>query len=111
MGVCGLVGSGKSSLISAILGQMEKVSGSCRVRGSLAYVAQEAWIFNATLRENILFGLEFDADKYEEVLKVCSLKQDLEILPNGDQTEVKQSSGNLHIYLTRKGFLFKDLAL
>lgn len=90
-GVCGLVGSGKSSLISAILGEMEKVKGSCKVKGRFAYVAQEAWIFNATVQENILFGTRMDAKRYDAVLTACSLKTDMEILMDGDQTEVFQN--------------------
>ncbi|XP_030837858.1 multidrug resistance-associated protein 5 isoform X2 [Strongylocentrotus purpuratus] len=95
VGVCGLVGSGKSSLINAILGQMEKVNGTCKVRGKFAYVAQEAWIFNATVRENILFGTPFDEERYTMVMEACSLKQDLEILTNGDQTEIGERGINL----------------
>lgn len=88
VGVCGSVGSGKSSLVNAILGQMEKVKGTCKVRGKFAYVAQEAWIFNATVRENILFGKPMDEKRYAMVLDACSLKQDLTILTHGDETEV-----------------------
>ncbi|XP_041797019.1 multidrug resistance-associated protein 5-like [Chelmon rostratus] len=63
VGVCGSVGSGKTSLISAILGQMTILEGSVAVRGRLAYVAQQAWILNATLRDNILFGQEYQEDR------------------------------------------------
>ena len=58
------------------------------VNGSIAYAAQQAWCFNATLKDNILFGRDYDEEKYENVLWACSLRQDLEILPHGDQTEV-----------------------
>ncbi|XP_063967311.1 ATP-binding cassette sub-family C member 5-like [Lytechinus pictus] len=95
VGICGPVGSGKSSLINAILGQMEKVKGSCKVRGTFAYAAQEAWIFNATVQENILFGSPMDQERYAMVLEVCSLKQDLAILTNGDQTEIGERGINL----------------
>ncbi|XP_041482839.1 multidrug resistance-associated protein 5-like isoform X2 [Lytechinus variegatus] len=94
-GVCGLVGSGKSSLISAILGEMEKISGSCKVKGRFAYVAQEAWIFNATVQDNILFGKKMDAKRYDAVLTACSLKTDMEILMDGDQTEIGERGVNL----------------
>ena len=67
---------------------MHRPQGYCVVNGTIAYAAQEAWLFNATLRENILFGLPYDEDKYDRVIWACSLKMDLEILPNGDQTEV-----------------------
>ena len=57
-------------------------------QGSTAYVPQQAWIQNATLRDNILFGKEFDAKKYDKILEACALKPDLEILPGGDMTEI-----------------------
>lgn len=94
-GVCGLVGSGKSSLLSAILGQMHKISGVCMVNGTFAYASQEPWIFNASLRENILFGKDFDEEMYQRVIRACSLEQDLEILPSGDQTEIGERGINL----------------
>ncbi|XP_033097216.1 multidrug resistance-associated protein 5-like [Anneissia japonica] len=94
-GVCGAVGSGKSSLISAILGQMHLLEGECLINGSFAYSAQEAWMFNATLRENILFGREFNQERYEMVLEACSLKPDIKILTNGDETEIGERGINL----------------
>ena len=63
VGVCGTVGSSKSSLISAILGQMILVQGRVTVDGSFAYVSQQAWIINCTLRDNILFGETFDVER------------------------------------------------
>ncbi|XP_038050083.1 multidrug resistance-associated protein 5-like [Patiria miniata] len=94
-GVCGAVGSGKSSLISAILGQMHTMEGSCAVSGSFAYAAQEPWIFNATLQENILFGAEMDEGRYEKAIAACCLTQDLEILTDGDMTEIGERGINL----------------
>ena len=58
------------------------------LNGKVAYVAQSAWILNKTVRENILFGLPFDQDKYDKVLDACSLRKDLELLENGDMTEI-----------------------
>uniref|UniRef100_A0A8I3PX26 ATP binding cassette subfamily C member 5 n=2 Tax=Canis lupus familiaris TaxID=9615 RepID=A0A8I3PX26_CANLF len=87
VGICGSVGSGKTSLISAILGQMTLLEGSIAVSGTFAYVAQQAWILNATLRDNILFGKEFDEERYNSVLNSCCLRPDLAILPNSDLTE------------------------
>ncbi|XP_065413698.1 ATP-binding cassette sub-family C member 5 isoform X4 [Chrysemys picta bellii] len=87
VGICGTVGSGKTSLISAILGQMTLLEGSITVNGNFAYAAQQAWILNATLRDNILFGKEFDEERYNTVLNGCCLRPDLAILPNGDLTE------------------------
>ncbi|XP_041482605.1 multidrug resistance-associated protein 5-like [Lytechinus variegatus] len=94
-GVCGSVGAGKTSLISAILGQMHNMEGDNCVNGNFAYAAQEAWIFNATVKNNILFGLPFDEEKYDMVLHACSLKPDLAILPMGDQTEIGERGINM----------------
>jgi ATP-binding cassette subfamily C (CFTR/MRP) protein 5 len=63
VGVCGTVGSSKSSLISAILGQMILAQGRVTIDGSFAYVSQQAWIINCTLRDNILFGETFDVER------------------------------------------------
>ncbi|XP_030837464.1 multidrug resistance-associated protein 5 isoform X2 [Strongylocentrotus purpuratus] len=95
VGVCGSVGSGKSSLINAILSHMIHVDGSVAVDGSFAYVPQQACILNMTLRENILFGLEFDEDRYVDVVEACGLAPDLEILANGDLTEIGERGINL----------------
>ena len=78
------VGSGKSSIISAILGEIYKVSGSVTVRGTIAYVPQTAWIMNATVRDNILFGNKYDESFYTIAIKACGLDKDLEILSFGD---------------------------
>ncbi|KAM6388822.1 ATP-binding cassette sub-family C member 5 isoform 5-T6 [Pluvialis apricaria] len=95
VGICGSVGSGKTSLISAILGQMTLLEGSIAVNGTFAYVAQQAWILNATLRDNILFGKEYDEERYNTVLNGCCLRPDLAILPNGDLTEIGERGANL----------------
>ncbi|XP_053165539.1 ATP-binding cassette sub-family C member 5 isoform X2 [Hemicordylus capensis] len=95
VGICGSVGSGKTSLISAILGQMTLLEGSISVDGTFAYVAQQAWILNALLRDNILFGKEFDEERYNTVLNDCCLRPDLAILPNGDLTEIGERGANL----------------
>ena len=63
--------------------------------GDVAYVPQTAWIMNSTLKENILFGREVDEAKYQEVVKACSLTQDLQMLPNGDMTEIGEKGINL----------------
>jgi ATP-binding cassette subfamily C (CFTR/MRP) protein 1 len=93
--VVGTVGSGKSSLISAFLGEMEKISGRVNTVGSIAYVAQQAWIQNASLRDNILFGKSFDKVLYDKVIESCALKPDFEMLPAGDQTEIGEKGINL----------------
>jgi ABC-type multidrug transport system fused ATPase/permease subunit len=93
--VCGTVGSGKSSLLSCILGEIPKLSGEVKICGLTAYVSQSAWIQSGKIQDNILFGKEMDRDKYERVLESCSLKKDLEILPFGDQTVIGERGINL----------------
>ncbi|KFZ64379.1 Canalicular multispecific organic anion transporter 2, partial [Antrostomus carolinensis] len=93
--VVGHVGCGKSSLVSALLGEMEKLEGEVAVKGSVAYVPQQAWIQNATLKDNILFGQAPNEQKYQNVLEACALKTDLEVLPGGDQTEIGEKGINL----------------
>ena len=93
--IVGAVGAGKSSLLSGILGEMHKHSGRMNTTGSMAYVAQQAWIQNATLKNNILFGSEFDEAKYERILDACALRTDLTILPAGDATEIGEKGINL----------------
>uniref|UniRef100_A0A8C2BQI1 ATP-binding cassette, sub-family C (CFTR/MRP), member 12 n=1 Tax=Cyprinus carpio TaxID=7962 RepID=A0A8C2BQI1_CYPCA len=92
LGVCGNVGSGKTSLISSILEQMHLLSGSVSANGTLAYVSQQAWIFHGTVKDNILMGEPFDQTR---VIHACSLKPDLAILPYGDQTEIGERGINL----------------
>ncbi|XP_044271387.1 multidrug resistance-associated protein 1 isoform X5 [Tribolium madens] len=93
--VVGSVGSGKSSLLSAFLGEMDKISGRVNTVGSIAYVAQQAWIQNATLRDNILFGKSFDKSLYDKVVEACALNPDFAMLPAGDQTEIGEKGINL----------------
>ncbi|XP_066521779.1 ATP-binding cassette sub-family C member 3 isoform X3 [Hoplias malabaricus] len=95
LAVVGPVGCGKSSLVSALLGEMEKMDGQISVRGSVAYVPQQAWIQNATVRDNILFGKPYVEQKYRCVLEACALTPDLEVLPGGDQTEIGEKGINL----------------
>jgi len=93
--IVGSVGSGKSSLMSAILGEMEKISGTTSVDGSVGYCAQQAWIQNATLKDNVLFHNKFDNDRYNKILESCAMKADLETLPAGDSTEIGEKGINL----------------
>ncbi|XP_029311727.1 canalicular multispecific organic anion transporter 2 isoform X4 [Cottoperca gobio] len=95
LAVVGLVGCGKSSLLSALLGEVEKLEGEVSIRGSVAYVPQQAWIQNATLRDNILFGKLYNEQKYRCVLEACALTPDLEVLPGGDMTEIGEKGINL----------------
>ncbi|XP_016092792.1 multidrug resistance-associated protein 5-like isoform X4 [Sinocyclocheilus grahami] len=95
LGVSGGVGSGKSSLLSALLGQMTLLGGSVAVNGDFAYVAQQAWILNDSLRENILFGKKYIEEKYNAVLEACCLFPDIIELPYGDMTEIGERGANL----------------
>ncbi|OQV17373.1 Canalicular multispecific organic anion transporter 2 [Hypsibius exemplaris] len=93
--VVGQVGAGKSSLVAAMLGLMEKQSGKVGVKGTVAYVPQQAWIQNMTLRENILFGKPYEKERYDKVLDACAMKPDLDMLDAGDQTEIGEKGANL----------------
>ncbi|CAG7725355.1 unnamed protein product [Allacma fusca] len=88
IGISGLTGSGKSSLLSAILGDVKKIKGDVLIRGSLAIVSQQAWIYSDTFQDNILFGSPMTEKKYDNVLEVCCLKEDLALLPDGDKTVI-----------------------
>ncbi|XP_021076052.1 multidrug resistance-associated protein 9 isoform X2 [Mus pahari] len=95
LGICGNVGSGKSSLISALLGQMQLQKGVVAVNGPLAYVSQQAWIFHGNVRENILFGEKYNHQRYQHTVQVCGLQKDLDSLPYGDLTEIGERGVNL----------------
>ncbi|KAK7690924.1 hypothetical protein QCA50_006027 [Cerrena zonata] len=93
--IVGSVGSGKSSLLQGIIGEMRKVSGSVSLGGRVAYCPQTAWIQNATLRENITFGQPWDEDKYWKAVENASLLPDLQVLADGDLTEIGEKGINL----------------
>ncbi|TVY68636.1 Metal resistance protein [Lachnellula suecica] len=86
--VVGRVGAGKSSFLQALLGDLWKVKGKVVVHGSTAYVAQQAWVMNASVKENILFGHRYDPVFYDKTIKACALTEDFAQLPDGDETEV-----------------------
>ncbi|KAL3667606.1 hypothetical protein V7S43_007160 [Phytophthora oleae] len=93
--VVGPVGSGKSSLVNAILGEMHQLSGTRVVRGDAAYASQQAWIQNQTVRDNILFGELYDSEHYQRVVEACQLLPDFDMLEQGDQTEIGERGINL----------------
>ncbi|KAI9199470.1 uncharacterized protein BJ171DRAFT_445485 [Polychytrium aggregatum] len=95
--VCGPTGCGKTSTILALLGEMHRVHGVRKLPAQtpVAYVAQQAWLMNATIRDNITFGEPWDAEKYRRVIHACSLVKDFEILEGGDMTEVGEKGINL----------------
>ncbi|KAJ2057819.1 hypothetical protein GGI17_005434, partial [Coemansia sp. S146] len=95
LAVVGRVGSGKSSLLSALLGDMRKEKGKVVLCGQVAYAPQQPWIMNATLRSNILFGLKYDESFYNCVIDACALRPDLEMLTAGDMTEIGEKGINL----------------
>ncbi|KAH7568510.1 hypothetical protein JRO89_XS06G0008700 [Xanthoceras sorbifolium] len=94
--VVGSTGEGKTSLISAMLGEIPPVSDATAViRGRVAYVPQVSWIFNATVRDNILFGSAFESGRYDKAIDVTALQHDLDLLPGGDLTEIGERGVNI----------------
>ncbi|EXJ66028.1 ATPase [Cladophialophora psammophila CBS 110553] len=135
--IAGPTGAGKTSLLMALLGEMQLLSGTVYIPGgsvrqdlrpdpitglteSVAYCAQQAWLVNATIKENILFDSPYDEDRYHEVISICALERDLEILDAGDQTLVGEKGITLSggqkqrislaraIYSTSKHILLDD---
>ncbi|KAM9312905.1 ATP-binding cassette sub-family C member 9 [Gastrophryne carolinensis] len=97
--IVGQVGCGKSSLLLAILGEMQalegKVTWNNKNRNSVAYAGQKPWLLNATVEENITFGSPFNKQRYKAVTDACSLQPDIDLLPFGDQTEIGERGINL----------------
>uniref|UniRef100_A0AAA9S279 ATP binding cassette subfamily C member 8 n=1 Tax=Bos taurus TaxID=9913 RepID=A0AAA9S279_BOVIN len=119
--IVGQVGCGKSSLLLATLGEMQKLSGAVfwnslpdsetgedpsperetvadadvRKRGPVAYASQKPWLLNATVEENITFESPFNKQRYKMVIEACSLQPDIDILPHGDQTQIGERGINL----------------
>ncbi|KAF9201818.1 Multidrug resistance-associated protein 1 [Haplosporangium sp. Z 27] len=93
--VVGRVGQGKSSLLSAMISDMYKIHGKVQISGRVAYVPQQAWIINKTLKDNILFGKDYDEARYKRVVYACGLEPDLAMLPGGDLTEIGERGINL----------------
>ncbi|XP_015790855.1 multidrug resistance-associated protein 4 [Tetranychus urticae] len=95
MAIVGTVGSGKSSLLMAILGEIGIVTGKSEVRGNLSFACQQSWIFEGSVRENILFGRSYEEERYKRVIEVSALERDLSILPMGDETLVGDKGTSL----------------
>ncbi|XP_022792486.1 multidrug resistance-associated protein 4-like isoform X2 [Stylophora pistillata] len=95
LAITGPVGSGKSSVLSAILGELPLREGTISYHGKVAYVPQLSWIFSGSVRENILFGLPFDEEKFLYVVDVCGLSKDLSDFAKGDLTEIGQRGVSL----------------
>nr|XP_006639066.1 PREDICTED: multidrug resistance-associated protein 4 [Lepisosteus oculatus] len=95
LAVIGPVGAGKSSILSAILGELPLEKGVVKMQGALTYASQQPWVFPGTIRSNILFGREYQQQKYEKVLRACALKKDLDLLPDGDLTVIGDRGATL----------------
>ncbi|KAJ2779470.1 hypothetical protein H4R18_003989 [Coemansia javaensis] len=93
--VVGKTGSGKSSLLLAVCGELEMTSGSGGVTGKIAYLEQQPWIMNDTLRANVLFGREYDQAFFEQVVHACALTEDLARWPDADLTVIGERGVNI----------------
>jgi ABC-type multidrug transport system fused ATPase/permease subunit len=93
--IVGEVGSGKSSILATLLGEIPKITGRVIVNGRVAYCPQQAWIQNTTVKNNIVFGAEYNPELYQNVIDVCELRSDLAILQAGDETEIGEKGINL----------------
>ncbi|XP_062400248.1 ATP-binding cassette sub-family C member 10 [Sardina pilchardus] len=118
--VVGKVGCGKSSLLAAISGELQRLGGSVYVAGrseGFGLATQEPWIQHASVRDNILFGRDFDSAFYQAVIDACALSDDLNILPNGDRTEVGENGVTLsggqksRLALARAVYMDKEIYL
>ncbi|NWX47339.1 MRP1 protein, partial [Steatornis caripensis] len=95
LAVVGQVGAGKSSLLSALLGELENMDGCVTMKGTTAYVPQQAWIQNASVEDNILFGKEMDESWFNRVIDACALLPDLESFPAGQKSEIGEKGINI----------------
>uniref|UniRef100_A0A8C3D4E9 ABC-type glutathione-S-conjugate transporter n=1 Tax=Cairina moschata TaxID=8855 RepID=A0A8C3D4E9_CAIMO len=93
--IVGQVGAGKSSLLSALLGELEQTDGCMTMKGTAAYVPQQAWIQNASVEDNILFGNEMDEAWFNSVVDACALQPDLESFPAGQKSEIGEKGINI----------------
>ncbi|KAL3282222.1 hypothetical protein HHI36_005416 [Cryptolaemus montrouzieri] len=93
--IMGPVGSGKSILVKALLHEYKLASGNIFINGDVSYASQQPWLFPSTVRQNILFGSDYNEERYKRVVEVCALKLDFKLFPNGDATVVVESGANL----------------
>ena len=100
IGIIGEVGSGKTCLLNAIINNLlvlnkPKAEGNIQLSGKVSFVSQNSWILNDTIEQNILFFKSMEKEKYQKILSICQLKQDLQIFQKGDQTEIGEKGVNL----------------
>ncbi|XP_049854957.1 ATP-binding cassette sub-family C member 4-like [Schistocerca gregaria] len=93
--IVGPVGSGKSSLLHVLLGELPLSGGTVAVGGDVSYASQDPWLFVGTVRQNILFGQEYEPKRYREVVRACALTRDFELFPQGDKTIVGERGVSL----------------
>ncbi|XP_065361003.1 probable multidrug resistance-associated protein lethal(2)03659 [Calliphora vicina] len=93
--IVGPVGAGKSTLLNAILGEVNIESGEILVNGKISYCCQEPWVFEGSIKDNIIFVEDYDDRRYKQVLKVCALERDVELWPNRDLTVVGERGVSL----------------
>jgi ABC-type bacteriocin/lantibiotic exporter with double-glycine peptidase domain len=93
--IIGKVGSGKTTLLHSLMDELVRISGTVRKNGTVAYVCQEPFLINDTIKNNIIFGNKWDKGKYEVTLKICQLTTDLDILPGRDMTQIGERGINL----------------
>ncbi|XP_056648643.1 ATP-binding cassette sub-family C member 4-like [Diorhabda sublineata] len=117
IGIIGPVGSGKSSLLQTLLGELDIVHGDISANGKYSYCSQEPWIFANTIRQNIVFGAEYNKKRYKEVIRVCALEKDLDAFPKRDLTIVGDKGASLsggqkaRITLARAVYRERDIYL
>uniref|UniRef100_A0A2N9IYU1 ABC-type xenobiotic transporter n=1 Tax=Fagus sylvatica TaxID=28930 RepID=A0A2N9IYU1_FAGSY len=115
--ICGTVGSGKSSLLSCVLGEIQKLTGAVKISGTKAYVTQSPWILTGNIRDNILFGNQYDSAKYNRTVQACALTKDFELFSCGDLTEIGERGINMsggqkqRIQLARAAYQDADIYL
>ncbi|KAJ8082655.1 hypothetical protein PM082_008511 [Marasmius tenuissimus] len=93
--IVGRIGSGKSSILQALVGEMRRERGRVAFGGTVAYVPQSPWIRNTTLKQNVLFGQKEDDERFRDVIRACSLEHDLDVLPDREETEIGEKGINL----------------
>lgn len=95
IGIIGPVGAGKSSFFQALLRELPVESGVININGTMSYASQEPWVFAGTVRQNILFGMEYEKERYDAVIKACALVRDFEQLSDGDRTLIGERGTSL----------------